>query len=64
MLLPGLVDFEFRALKEILIGMVGGGCNARCVQKGSKIFMKGGDEKEVNYVYPLGFVNPKGDNYS
>ena len=31
------------------------------VQKVSKTFMKGGDEKGVNYVYPVEWINPKGE---
>ena len=30
-------------------------------QKISKTFMKGGDEKRVNYVYPVDWLNPKGE---
>ena len=35
--------------------------DAEFVQKISKIFMKGGDEKGVNYVYPVDWINPKGE---
>ena len=31
------------------------------VQKISRTFMKGGDEKGVNYVYPVDWINPKGE---
>ena len=35
---------------------------AEFVQKISKTFMKGGDEKGVNYyVYPVDWINPKGE---
>ena len=30
-------------------------------QKVSKTFMKGGDEKGVNYIYPVEWINPKGE---
>ena len=32
---------------------------AEFVQKVSKTFMKGGDEKRVNYVYTVEWINPK-----
>ena len=32
---------------------------AEFVQKISNSFMKGGDEKGVNYVYPVDWINPK-----
>ena len=35
--------------------------DAEFVQKVSKTFMKGGDEKGVNYVYPVEWINPKGE---
>ena len=35
--------------------------DAEFVQKVSKTFMKGGDEKRVNYVYPVEWINPKGE---
>ena len=35
--------------------------DAEFVQKISKTFMKGGDEKGVNYVYPVDWINPKGE---
>ena len=35
--------------------------DAEFVQKLSKTFMKGGDETGVNYVYPLEWINPKGE---
>ena len=31
------------------------------VQKVSKTFIKNADEKEVNYVYPVEWINPKGE---
>ena len=33
--------------------------DAGFVQMVSKIFLKGGDEKRVNYVYPVEWINPK-----
>ena len=33
--------------------------DAEFVQKISKTFMKGGDEKGVNYFYPVDWINPK-----
>ena len=38
-----------------------GRTDAEFVQKVSKTFMKGGDEKGVNYVYPVEWINPKGE---
>ena len=35
--------------------------DAELVQKISKTFMKGGDEKGVNYVYPVDWINSKGE---
>ena len=35
--------------------------DAEFVQKISETFMKGGDEKGVNYVYPVDWINPKGE---
>ena len=35
--------------------------DAEFVQKISKTFMKGGDEKRVNSVYPVDWINPKGE---
>ena len=34
--------------------------DAEFVQKISKTFMKGEDEKGVNYDYPVDWINPKG----
>ena len=49
--LPGFDDFEFNALEEVLNEMNVDRTDAEFVQKVSKTFMKGGDEKRVNYVY-------------
>ena len=35
--------------------------DAEFVQKISKTFMKGGDKKGVNYVYPVDWINSKGE---
>ena len=35
--------------------------DAEFVQKVSKTFMKGGGEKGVNFVYPVEWINPKGE---
>ena len=51
--LPGLGDFEFNAPKEVLNEMNVDRTDAEFVQKISKTFMKDGDEKGVNYVYPV-----------
>ena len=59
--LPGLGDFEFNAPKEVLNEMNVDRTDAEFVQKISKTFMKGGDEKGVNYVYPVDWINPKGE---
>ena len=59
--LPGLGDFELNAPKEVLNEMNVNRIDAEFVQKVSKTFMKGGDEKGVNYVYPLEWINPKGE---
>ena len=60
-LLPGLVDFEYSGPKEILNGMICGASDSEFVQKITKTFMKGGEEKGVNYVYPVGWIKPKGE---
>ena len=57
--LPGLGDFEFNAPKEVLNEMNFDRTDAEFVQKISKTFMKGGDEKGVNYVYPRGLDQSK-----
>ena len=59
--LPGLGDFEFNAPKEVLNEMNVDRTDAELVQKIPKTFMKGGDEKGVNYVYPVDWINPKGE---
>ena len=38
-----------------------GQSDAEFVQKVSQTFMKGGDEKRVSYVYPVNWINPKGE---
>ena len=38
-----------------------GRTDAEFVQKVSKTFMKGGVEKGVNYVYPVDWINSKGE---
>ena len=35
--------------------------DAEFVQKVSRTFMKGADEKGVKYVYPVDWINPKGE---
>ena len=37
--------------------------DAQFVQKVAKTFMKGGDEKGVNYVYPKEWINSKGETH-
>ena len=59
--LPGLGDFEFNAHTEVLNDMNVDRTDAEFVQKVSKSFLKGGDEKGVNYVYPVECINPKGE---
>ena len=61
MILPGLGDYIFKALKEILNGMIGGGSASEFAQKILKTFMKS-EEKGVNYVYPVEWINPKGES--
>ena len=46
-------DFEFNAPKEVLNEMNLDRTDAEFVQKVSKTFMKGGDEKGMIYVYPV-----------
>ena len=58
--LPGLGDFEFNAPKEVLNEMNVDRTDAEFVQMIAKTFMKGGDEKRMNYVYPVDWINPKG----
>ena len=59
--LPGLDDFELNAPKEVLNEMNVDRTDAEFVRKVSKKFMKGGDEKGVSYVYPVAWINPKGE---
>ena len=59
--LPGLGEFEFNAPKEVLDEMNVDRTDAEFVQKVSKTFTTGGDEKRVNYVYQLEWINPKGE---
>ena len=57
--LPGLGYFEFNAPKEVLNEMNVDRTDGEFILKVSKTFMKGGDEKGVNYVYPVNWINPK-----
>ena len=59
--IPGLGDFEFNATKDVLNEMNVDQTDAEFFQKISKILLKGGDEKGVNYVYPVDWINPKGE---
>ena len=59
--LPGLCEFEFNAPKEVHNEMNVDKTDAEFVQKVSKTIMKGGDENGVNYVYPVEWINPKGE---
>ena len=59
--LPGLCDFEFNAPKEVFNEMNVDRTDAGFVQKVSKTFMKCEDEKGVNYVYPVVWINLKGE---
>ena len=60
--LPGLRDFNFNAPKEIINGMAGYGSDPMFDQKISKTFLKSGEEKGVNYVFPVDWINPKVEN--
>ena len=57
-----LGDVKFNASKEIINGTVVDGNDSDFVQKVSKTFMKGGEEKGVNYLYPVNWINPKMKN--
>ena len=59
--LPDLGDFEFNAPKEVQNEMLVGRTDAEFVQKVSKTFMKSGAEKGVSYIYPVDWINPKGE---
>ena len=61
MVLPGLGDNKFHAPKEVFNEMVGDGSDSEFVHKISKTFMKRGEEKGVISVYPLDWINPKGE---
>ena len=63
MVLPGLADFKFYAPKEILVVMFGGGSDSEFFQKVSKTFVKSGEEKGVNYVYALDWINRKNEKH-
>ena len=58
--LQGLGDFEFSVHKDNFNGMDGCRVDSESVQKVSKTFLKGGEEKGVNYVYPGDRINPIG----
>ena len=47
--------------KEVLNEMNVDRTDAEFFQKVSKTCMKGGDEKRVNYVYPMEWINTKGE---
>ena len=59
--LSDLGDFEFNSPKKVLDEMNVGRTDAEFVQKLSITFMKGGDEKAVNYLYSVDWINPKGE---
>ena len=59
--LPGLGYFEFNATKDVLNEMNVDRTDAEFFQKISKTFLKGGDEKGVNYIYTVDWFNPKGE---
>ena len=59
--LLGFNDFKFKAPEEVLNEMNVGRVDVEFVRRISKSFMKGGDVKEVNYVYPVYWINPKSD---
>ena len=54
----GKGDFKFNAPNEKVNAMVGSGSDSDFVKKISKTFMKSGEEKGVNYVYPVDRINP------
>ena len=55
----GLTGLRIHARIEFPNEMNVGQTDAEFIQKISKSFMKGGDEKEVNYVGPVDWINPK-----
>ena len=57
--LPGLGDSTLNALKEVPNETNFGRANTVFVQNVSKTLMKVGDEKGVNYVYLVDWINPK-----
>ena len=59
--LPGLRDVELNAPNEVLNEMNVDRTDAEFVLNVLKTFMKGGDEKGENYVYPVEWINPKGE---
>ena len=60
-MLLGFSDFALSGPNEILNGIVGGGSDSDIVQEVTKTFMKGGEEKGVNYVFPVAWIKPKGE---
>ena len=60
-MLPGPDDFKFNASKEMINGMAGDGGDSESVQKISKTIMKGWEEKGANSVYPVDWINSKGE---
>ena len=62
MFLQELDDFGFNAPKELINGIVGGGSASEFIQKISKTFSKRREKKRMNYVYPVDWINPKGEN--
>ena len=55
----GLGEFEYCAPKEKLKVLVAGESDPEFLQKLSKTFMEGGDDKGVKYVNPVNWVSPK-----
>ena len=61
MVLLGFDGFVFNAPKEKVNGMVGDRSDSEFLQKISKMFLKVAEEKGVNCVYPVDWINRKGE---
>ena len=59
--IPGFADFKFSVEKETLAKLSNSDSNIEYSKKISRTFMKGGDHKGSEYIYPVNWVSPKGE---
>ena len=58
---PGLLDFEISAPNGILIEINVGQTESEFVQRVPKISIRGRAEKGMDYVYPIDWISPNGE---